>query len=275
MECSFGNSASFVLPETQKILAQCPKVRRVLFLPDFRPLECSNGRVECLTDKPWVFLQIRFSSEKPSEDIKLYLPPNEVLPKSSPGHMDSVLDTLVEIFCHKSGFFSLKIRKTVKHIFFGEKNPFVSKLFSGHMECGVDNSAKFFSPRNRQLLADCPKVKKFWFVPNYFPEVLRSAGHVESLPGSSSFSFEVFADAKVAYMTPVACPFSKNMEIFRQKAGKGLNLPFLEKRFNLLQKLLWSHGMQFWQHCQSYFAKNPNHSRSVPKKYESFVTSRN
>ena len=82
MECSFGNSANFVLPETQKILAQCPKVRKVLFLPDSRPLECSTGRVECLTDESWVFLQIRLSSEKPSKDIKLYLPPDKVLPKA-------------------------------------------------------------------------------------------------------------------------------------------------------------------------------------------------
>ena len=77
-------------------------------------------------------------------------------------------DTLVENFCHKSGI-SLKIRKDSQTYFFGEKNPFVSKLFAGHMECGVDNSAKIFSPRNRQLLADCPKFKKFWFVPKLFP----------------------------------------------------------------------------------------------------------
>ena len=49
--------------------------------------------------------------------------------------------------------------------FFLEKNTFVPKLFSGHMECGVDNSFKNTSPRNRQFLAHCPKVKKFWFVP--------------------------------------------------------------------------------------------------------------
>ena len=69
MECSFGNSASFVLPETQKILAQCPKVRKVLFLPEFRPLECSTGREECLTDESAVFLQIWVSSEKPTQNI--------------------------------------------------------------------------------------------------------------------------------------------------------------------------------------------------------------
>ena len=94
MECSFGNSAKFILPETQKILAQCPKVRKVVVSPEFCPLDCSTGPVECLTDEPWIFLQIRFSSEKPSKDVKLYLPPINVLPKSSSGHVEFVLDTL-------------------------------------------------------------------------------------------------------------------------------------------------------------------------------------
>ena len=158
MECSFGNSANFVVPETQNILAHCPKVRKVLFLPEFRPLECSNGRVECLTDEPWVFLQIRFSSEKPSKDIKLYLPPNKVLPKSSYGHVDFVFDTLVENFCHKSGISSFKSRKECQtYFFFGKKNPFVSKFFSAeHMECGVNNSAKNISPKRHHFFAHCP-----------------------------------------------------------------------------------------------------------------------
>ena len=103
MECIFSNSANFVVPKTQNILAHFPKVRKVLFLPEFRPLECSTGRVECPTDEPWVFARIRFSSEQPSKDIKLYLPPDKVLPKSSSGHVDFVFDTLVENFCHKSG----------------------------------------------------------------------------------------------------------------------------------------------------------------------------
>ena len=169
MECSFGNSAKFILPETQKILAQCPKVRKVLFLPEFRPLECSTGREECPTDEPAVFLQIRVSSGKPSQNIKLYLLPKKILSILSSGHMDFVFDTFVENFCLKSGISSLKIRKDSQTFFFGEINLFVSKLFSGHMECGVDNSAKSFSPWNRQLLAHCPKVKKFWFVPKLFP----------------------------------------------------------------------------------------------------------
>ena len=37
MECTFGNPATNILPETQKILAQCPKVRKVLFLQNFVP----------------------------------------------------------------------------------------------------------------------------------------------------------------------------------------------------------------------------------------------
>ena len=73
MECNFGNPAKIILPETQKILAQRPKVRKVLFLPEICPLECSTWREECLTDEPAVFLQIRVSSGKPPQNIKLYL----------------------------------------------------------------------------------------------------------------------------------------------------------------------------------------------------------
>ena len=78
MESSFGNFAKLLWPETQKILAQCPQVRKVLFIQEIWPLECSTGHEEFLTDEHWVFLQIRFSSEKQSKDIKLYLPPNNV-----------------------------------------------------------------------------------------------------------------------------------------------------------------------------------------------------
>ena len=156
MECSFGTSANFVVPDTQNILAHCPKVRKVLFLPEFGPLECSTGRVECLTGEPWVFLQIRLSSEQPSKDIRFYFPPNNVLPKSSSGHVDFVFDTLVENFCHKSGISSFKIRKECQTYFFGKK-PFVSKFFSAqHMECGVNNSAKTISPTKHHFFAHCP-----------------------------------------------------------------------------------------------------------------------
>ena len=66
---------------------------------------------------------------------------------------------------------------------------------------------------NFSLIAQ--KSNSFVFCQNYFLEVLRSAGHVVSIAGSSSFSFEVFADWEVEELTPMACPFSKNMEVFR------------------------------------------------------------
>ena len=111
MECSFGNSAKIILPETQNILAQCPKVRKVLFLPEICPLECSTGREEFLTDELAVFLQISVSSGKPLQNIKLYLLPKKMFWIFSSGHMDFVFDTLVENFCRKSGISSFKIRK--------------------------------------------------------------------------------------------------------------------------------------------------------------------
>ena len=129
MESSFGNSAKLFWPETQKILAQCPKARKVLFLPEISPLECSTGRVECLTDEPGVFLQIRISTEKPSKDIKLCLLPKNVSQKGSSGHADFVFDTLVENFRHKSGISSFKLRKECQtDLFFGKK-PFCLKTF--------------------------------------------------------------------------------------------------------------------------------------------------
>ena len=160
MESSFGNCAKLLWPETQKILAQCPKVRNVLFLPEIFPLECSTGRVECLTDEPGVFLQIRISSEKPSKDIKLCLLPKNVSQNSSSGHADFVFDTLVENFRRKSGISSFKIRKECQtDLFFGKK-PFVSMLFSGHIEWGVDNTAKNLSPTNQPFFCSLPISQK-------------------------------------------------------------------------------------------------------------------
>ena len=128
MESSFGNFAKLLWPETQKILTQCPKVRKVLFLQEIWPAECSTGHEECLTDEHWVFLQIRFSPEKSSKDIRLYLPPNKLLPKSSSGHVDFVFDTLVEN-CHKSGISSFKSRKECQTYFFWKKT-LLSQSFS-------------------------------------------------------------------------------------------------------------------------------------------------
>ena len=157
MESSFGNCAKLLWPETQNILAQCPEVRKVLFLPEISPLESSTGHEECLTDEPAVFLQIRVSSEKSSQIIKLYLLPKNFLSNFSSGLMDFVFDTFVEYFCHKSGISSFKTRKECQTNFFWKKNPFVSKLFSAeHMECGVGNSAENFLPRNQHFFAHCP-----------------------------------------------------------------------------------------------------------------------
>ena len=215
MECSFGNLANFVVPETQNILAHCPKVRKVLFLPEFRPLECSTGRVECLSDEPWVFLKISFSSEKPSKDINLYLPPNKVLPKTSYGHVDFVFDTLVENFCHKSGISSVKSRKDCQTYFFWKK-ALLSQSFSllNIWNAVLTIPLKTFRPQNIIVSLTVHKSKSFGDCQIFSPEMLGSAGHVECLPGSSSFSFEVSADAKCADLITLADPFSKNIEIF-------------------------------------------------------------
>ena len=52
--------------------------------------------------------------------------------------------------------------------------------------------SKMFRQETGNFSLIAQKLNSFDLCQNYFPEVLRSAGHVESLPGSSSFSFEVF-----------------------------------------------------------------------------------
>ena len=198
MESSFGNFAKLLWPETQKILAQCPKVRKVLFLQEIWPLECSTGHEECLTDEHWVFLQIRFSREKTSKDIRLYLPPNKILPKSSSGHVDSVFDTLVEDFCHKSGISSFKSRKECQTYFF--EKTLLSQSFSllNIWNAVLTAPLKTFRQQNIIFSLIAHKSKSFCDCQIFSPEMLGSAGHVECLPDSSSFSFEVSADAKCA-----------------------------------------------------------------------------
>ena len=55
------------------------------------------------------------------------------------------------------------------------------------MECGVNNSVKTFRQQNIIFLLIAYKSKSFGYWQIFSPEMLGSAGHVECLPGSSSF----------------------------------------------------------------------------------------
>ena len=83
------------------------------------------------------------------------------------------------------------------------------------MECGVNNSVKTFRQKDIIFLLIAYKSKSFGYWQIFSPEILGSAGHVECLPGSSSFPLEVPADAKFAELITLADPFSKNNECFR------------------------------------------------------------
>ena len=214
MECSFGNSANFVVPETQNILAHCPKVRKVLFLPEFRPLECSTGRVECLTDEPWVFLPIRFSSEQPSKDIRLYLPPNKVLPKSSSGHVDFVFDTLCWKLLPQIRNFFIRKQKRMSNIFF--LKTLLSQTFSllNIWNAVLTTPLKTFRQQNIFFSLIAHKSKSFGDCQIFSREMLGSAGHVQCLPGSSTF-FWSFCGRECCGLDTTGGFFSKILKKFR------------------------------------------------------------
>ena len=95
MDCSFGNYVKCVLSVTPKILAQSPKVSKVLFLLEECLSESSAGDLECLPDETEVLMQIENSSEERRKYIKLYLLPQKFSWKSFTGHVDFSFDTLV------------------------------------------------------------------------------------------------------------------------------------------------------------------------------------
>ena len=169
MECSFGNSAIFVLRETRKILAQSTKVRKTLFLPEISPSKCSTGHAECLPDEHGDFLANQIFLRKTMKRSKV---------------VSSSEESFFKMFLWWRGFccwhpswellpkiwiFFIQIREKKTSFCFFRKQNFVTKCFSGHMECGVDNSAKEISSRNQQLFAYSLKVKKFCFLPKFFP----------------------------------------------------------------------------------------------------------
>ena len=161
-------------------------------------------------------------------------------------------------------FFILNQKKC--QTFFLKKNTFVSNNFSGRMECGVDNSAKNVSPRNRQLLADCPKVKKFWFLPKLFPRSASLRWTRRKPSWLVQFFFWSFCGREGCRLDTAGEFFSWEHGSFSLKFRKSIKSAiFFEKKFNLIQKLLWWHGMQFWQLCQFCSARNPKDFRSVPK----------
>ena len=129
--------------------------------------------------------------------------------------MDIVFDTLVENFRLKSGISSFKIRKKCQTFLFFGKKPFVSNLFSGDIEQELTTPLKIIRQQTSIFLLIAHKSKSLGYCQIFSPEVLGSAGHLEWLPGSSSFPFEVFADAKFADLKPLADFYSENLKVFR------------------------------------------------------------
>ena len=112
--------------------------------------------------------------------------------------------------------FFIQKQKRMSNIFFW-RNTLLSQNFSllNIWNAVLTTLLKTFRQQNIILSLIAHKSKSFGNCQIFSPEMLGSAGHVECLPGSSSFSFEVSADAKCADLLTLADPFSKKIEIFR------------------------------------------------------------
>ena len=129
MECSCGNSVKFVLVVTPKILAQSPKIWKILFLLEKCPSEYSAGHLECLPNETGVLLPIKISSEGPCKNIKLYLLPENFFAKSATGYVDFSFDTLVENIRQRQELLYFESANRVRIMFFFEEETFCLKVF--------------------------------------------------------------------------------------------------------------------------------------------------
>ena len=193
--------------KTRNTLARSPDVRKILFLPVLLSIEMFDWTLRTSIWRTRSFLETQnFLEKKPWKDLKLNL-----LQKKFKKFLWSRrfrYGTLVETFCQKSGNDS-------QTYFLGEKTRLSQSFSLDIWNAMLTTPLKMFCQETGNFSLSAQNSKSFGLCQNYCLEVLRSAGHVENLPGSSSFSFEPFADAKVADLTPLADQFCKNLEIFR------------------------------------------------------------
>ena len=162
------------------------------------------------------FLANQSFLRKTNTKYKVVPSSKKILSIFSSGHMVFVFDTLVENFCHKSGNSSFKIRKEWQtYLFFGKKTLLSQSFYLDQWNVVLTTPLKTFRQETSIFSLLAHKSKTFSYCLIFSPEILGSAGHVECLPVSSSFSFEVFADANGFDLTPLADLCSKKLKVFR------------------------------------------------------------
>ena len=144
------------------------------------------------------------------------------------------------------------------------------------MECGVDNSFKNTSPRNRQFVAHCPKVKKFWFVPKFFP---RSAPFCWTRRKPSwfvQFFFWSFCGREVCWLDTAGVSVFEEYGRFSVKLGKRIEPSFfLWKKAQFTPKVALLTWNAVLATLPKLFSQKPKRFSLSAQKLESFVSSRN
>ena len=174
MECSCGNSVKFVLVVTPKILAQSPKIWKILFLLETCPSEYSAGHLECLPNETGVLLPIKISSQGPWKNINLYLLPKNFFAKSATGHVEFSFDTLVENVRQRLELLYFESANRVRIMFFFRRRSILSQSVSLETWNAIlTNLLKVFSQETGFSLLIPQRSKSFGFSQNFFLEMFR------------------------------------------------------------------------------------------------------
>ena len=270
VDCSFGNSVKFVLSVTPKILAQSPKVWKVLFLLEKCPAESSAGHLECLSDETGALLQIGISSEEPRKYIKLYLLPNNFFKKCFTGHVHFSFYTLVENICQRQELLYSESANRVRIMFFSKKNVLSQSVSLDTWNAFLTNLLKMFRQENGFSLLIAQRSKSFGFSRKFFFEMFRWTRRMPNWRTWSFLESHNFLGKTIKWYKLYLFPdklfskcssrhedsgldtlveyFSKNPEILSSKSANSVQfMIFSEKKFFCLEVFLWTHEVRCWK----------------------------
>ena len=117
-------------------------------------------------------------------------------------------------FCQKSRNSSIKISKQSQIDIFFEKTIFCPRVFLWTHRMRIWQHCQNCSSKKPATTCSLPKCHKVLFSSKTFTSK-RSTGHVECLPGSSTFSFAVFVDTQITDLNHLVDTFAKSPEFFR------------------------------------------------------------
>ena len=136
--------------------------------------------------------------------------------------------------------FFIENQKRQSNLFFGEKNRLSQSFSLDIWNAVLTTPLKIFRQETGNFSLIAQKSNCFGLCQNYFLEVLRSAGHVENIPGSSIFFWSFCGREGCGFDTTGVSVF-KDYGSFSLKIGKRIKNAFFSGKNSIYSKSCSGH----------------------------------